>query len=228
MSDQTKPLYCAAHGVTHTLADAEGVQICPVPGCLTVLTEFPTTVRAIAASQRAMEQATPGAQSDEILLSSTRARTLGKQSAFLAHYMKTCHIKESADAAEISRETHYEWLRVDPAYKQAFEDAKPIAADFLHDIAVERASKGWLEPVYQNGAEIGQIRKFDNRLLEFLLKGHKREMFGDKTELTGAGGQRLLPDNNELRVLVLEVLMPFPEARKQLAAKLLELDAAKA
>jgi hypothetical protein len=48
-------------------------------------------------------------------------------------------------AANISRRTHYRWLKTDHAYKGAFERAKVEAARGLEDEARRRAFEGVLE-----------------------------------------------------------------------------------
>ncbi|MDP2377908.1 hypothetical protein [Reyranella sp.] len=34
-------------------------------------------------------------------------------------------------------------------------------------------------PVWRNGQEVGSVRQFDNRLLQFLLKAHRPDLYGD-------------------------------------------------
>ena len=50
----------------------------------------------------------------------------------------------------MDRGEHYDWLRADPAYAEAFAAAKPEAAQVLVDLAVERVKTGEFIPnVYQ-------------------------------------------------------------------------------
>jgi hypothetical protein len=114
--------------------------------------------------------------------------TVAKARAFLAAYRKTCNITESARAAGVGSRQHYRWLEKYPKYKAAFECAQVIAADYLESVAIERASIGWEEPVFYQGAECGRVRRFDGGLMQFLLRGAKPEKYKQSTELTGAGG----------------------------------------
>lgn len=56
---------------------------------------------------------------------------------------------------------------------------------------MERATKGWLEPVFYQGARCGSVRRFDGSLLQFLLRGMLPEKYGHKTEISGPEGQPL-------------------------------------
>lgn len=119
---------------------------------------------------------------------SEQARTKAKARAFLAAYRKTCNITASAKAAGIGPRQHYRWLETSPGYKAAFAAAQVEAADYLESVAVRRATTGWEEPIFYQGAECGRVRRFDGGLLQFLLRGAKPEKYKQSTEVTGAGG----------------------------------------
>lgn len=55
--------------------------------------------------------------------------------------------------------------------------------DLLEDEALRRAKDGWLEPIFQGGTEVGQVRRYSNVLLIFLLKGRRPKKFRDKIEI---------------------------------------------
>jgi len=109
-----------------------------------------------------------------------------KQRAFLAAYAEMCSITTSAEAAGVKRVTHYGWLRESEDYRQAFALVEPIAVQHLEDIAVGRATDGWLEPVFYQGAECGTVRKFSDSLLQFLLRGRDKK-YRDKQQLSTVG-----------------------------------------
>lgn len=119
------------------------------------------------------------------------ARMRARQGAFLAAYGKTCRVDLAATAADIARQTHYEWLKADPGYAALFEETKALARQILMDEAVSRATTGWLEPVFHNGQQCGQINKRSDRLLERLLEANFPE-FRRHVELTGKDGAPLL------------------------------------
>ena len=96
-------------------------------------------------------------ETDEILHSK-------KQSAFLAAFAKCGTITKAAEAADIARQTHYDWMKNEPNYPALFAQAEQEAADALEHAARERALAG------------------SDTLMIFLLKGLKPEKFKERTE----------------------------------------------
>ena len=132
-----------------------------------------------------------------------------KVRAFLAAFIAFPSITRAAEAAEIDRSSHYQWLE-DEEYAAAFAQAGIEAGDCIEDEAVERAMKGVYEPnVYQGqfvfpqiwneekerfidqpGAPpLGTWKKSDSLLLA-LLRAQKPEKYRERvtTELTGKDG----------------------------------------
>ena len=112
-----------------------------------------------------------------------------RQAAFLAEYRKTGNIMRSAERIGVSADSHYQWLKKFPTYREAFHDAKYRASEYLECVAIERASEGWLEPVYYQGTQCGEVRKYSDGLMHLLLRGMMPEKYGyNKTEITGPAG----------------------------------------
>ncbi len=113
-----------------------------------------------------------------------------KKRAFLAAYCTTGNVSEAARLAGINRLSHYDWLHSDERYAAVFEQAVEISGDYLEAVARDRATKGWLEPVYYHGTVVGHVRKYSDTLLIFLLKGVRPEKFRDNATIrhTGPGG----------------------------------------
>ena len=103
-----------------------------------------------------------------------RARAARKQ-IFVEALRITGNVSESARRAKIDRKLAYTWRRDDPDFADDWADAENQAADALEAEARRRAVEGWDEPVYRGDGEkpAGTIRKYSDRLLEILLKGHK-------------------------------------------------------
>lgn len=57
--------------------------------------------------------------------------------------------------------------------------ALDIGADSLEDEAVRRARDGYDKPVYQQGQCVGQVRKYSDTLMVFLLKGARPKKYRD-------------------------------------------------
>ena len=133
-----------------------------------------------------------------------RAGLPPKISAFLAAIRVLPCIERAAKAANINKAAHYSKLHTDPRYAKEFSTALQIGIDALSDVAVERASIGWEEPVIYQGmlcyplkqdkktkkwvpnrkAGPLTIRRIDNRLVEFVLKNRHPE-YRERVEVSG-------------------------------------------
>lgn len=92
-----------------------------------------------------------------------------RQMAFLAAYRESGSISAAAKSAKVSRRTHYDWLEHEP-YKNEFMKVREGLAELLLDEAIDRALAG------------------SDRLLEFLLKGLKPEIFNrQRVEISPTG-----------------------------------------
>lgn len=89
-----------------------------------------------------------------------------------------------AKAVGVSAYTVTRHEQQDQDFKEAVALAVETFADMVEETVIDRAVHGWDEPVYSQklGIRIGTIRKFDNRLLEMLLKRH-RPQYRDKQQM---------------------------------------------
>lgn len=124
----------------------------------------------------------PGSQA------AAQAAQLKKRARFLEAFARLGTVSAACHAARVGRRTHYDWLKADDAYAEAFAEAERINTESLEQEAVARARDGWLEPVYQGGELVGQVRKKSDTLLIFLLKARKPDMYREKFEHSGPGG----------------------------------------
>ena len=92
---------------------------------------------------------------------------------FLAAYGAGGVVSYAAAAARINRTTVYARMKSDPEFAADFEAAEADATDALVAEARRRA-----------------LEEGSDRLLEFLIRAHRPEKYGDraKVELTGANG----------------------------------------
>ena len=74
-----------------------------------------------------------------------------RQSAFLAAYRTLGTVLTAAKAAGTARASHYEWLRDDPEYAAAFEQANEDFIQSLEASVIESATRGIEEPVIYQG-----------------------------------------------------------------------------
>ena len=115
----------------------------------------------------------------------------------------------AAEAAGVDRVTVYRRRLADPDFDQACRDAMEDAIDLLEAEAVRRARDGVQEDVYHQGVVVGQKLVYSDSLLLGLLKGRRKSVFSDRTEITGASGKPISytivtgvpqpePDNSDL------------------------------
>ena len=97
-------------------------------------------------------------------LGMVQRRQLADQDAFLANYATSGTILSAAKAANVSRQTVYNWRDSGAlGFKARFEAAKDSFRESLEDIMFQRLRDPKTHPV----------------LLIFALKGHWREKYGD-------------------------------------------------
>jgi len=65
-----------------------------------------------------------------------------KKRAVLAAFSRCGSISQAAKRAKVDRRTHYNWVREDPAYGEAFQQATIEAGDSLEDRMTELAFDG--------------------------------------------------------------------------------------
>ena len=118
-------------------------------------------------------------------------RTPEKRATFL-QALKNFHgnVSKSLEAADLSRSAAYDWRNDDEDFRQAWDDIVEASTEELESEAWRRAHEGWLEPVFYQGEEVGQVRKFSDTLLIFTLKGRKPEKYREtsRTEVVGQNG----------------------------------------
>lgn len=110
-----------------------------------------------------------------------------RKKAMLAAFAECGNVTQACKIADIGRTAHYEWLKDDPEYAKAFDDALEQATDRLEQEARRRAVEGTIKPVFYKGDECGYVREYSDTLLIFLLKGANPNKYRDniKQEITG-------------------------------------------
>lgn len=118
----------------------------------------------------------------------SRARSRDWKPTFLTALRETRSAAAAAERAGISRQSAYEHRQKDPEFAAAWATVDESITDDLEQEAVRRATDGVSEPVFYQGKEVGQVRRYSDSLLQFLLRGRRRDVYGDRTEITGQGG----------------------------------------
>ncbi len=123
----------------------------------------------------------------------------------------------AAAACGIAAETVRQARKKDPTFNDECEEALEAFYDDLESEAVRRARDGVAEPVFYKGVECGEVQRYSDGLMMFLLKGRRRNVFGDKSqvEMTGKGGGPIDLTSTE-RARLVERLLSEAAGRKGL------------
>ncbi len=101
-----------------------------------------------------------------------------KADAFLEQLGRTGSVTAAAEQAGLGRTQLYERRRTHKRFAAAWDKALALGVERLHDDAMRRALEGDERPIVHKGELVATERRFDNRLLQFLLKAHKPEFAG--------------------------------------------------
>ena len=120
-----------------------------------------------------------------------------KKGRFLAHYINTGgQVGKSARLASIDPQTHYNWLRADPIYKEAFAAAQQRSLDVIEQEIIRRGVKGHKEPLVYQGKLTGQhVRRYSDLLLMFLAKRRDpqyRDNYGAQVGIMAQGQVQIM------------------------------------
>jgi hypothetical protein len=96
---------------------------------------------------------------------------------FLAELAETGAVAVAAHRAGVHRSTLYDLRRRNKDFAARWDAALQLGLDQLQDHAVVRATVGDETPVWRAGQQVGTVRKPDSRLLQFLLKAHRPEVY---------------------------------------------------
>ena len=102
----------------------------------------------------------------------------GWQEAFLDHLRATGNVSAAARAAGTCRSRCYEWRRRDGVFAAAWADALDEAADRLEMEAFRRAVQGVGEDRFFQGSVVGEVTRYSDSLLMFLLRARRPARFG--------------------------------------------------
>jgi hypothetical protein len=108
-----------------------------------------------------------------ITMPARRARTrLNKwQPKFLAVLRQMPVLAYAAKCAGVSTSTVNELRRNDPEFATAVEQALLDGGEIALEVsAMERATKGWWEPVYKDGKKVGKVWRWSEKLMALLLR----------------------------------------------------------
>ena len=114
-----------------------------------------------------------------------RELTPKKLAEFIAYLSECGNVSESAKMAAIVRQAAYNHRYKNPEFAKAWDEALAIGLQALEDEARRRAYRGVKEDVYYKGDVIGQVKKYSDTLLIFLLKGGMPRKYADFHHVEG-------------------------------------------
>jgi hypothetical protein len=97
---------------------------------------------------------------------------------FLACLSEGWSVSKASEKAGFSYATAYVHRRKNPEFSAAWDDAIEQGTDHLEDIATARATEGYQRPIYVGGRLVGHVTEYSDGLLQFMLRGRRREKYG--------------------------------------------------
>lgn len=71
------------------------------------------------------------------------------------------------------------WMADDAEVKDRLSNATEVGALQIESAAIERSVRGYTEPVFYKGEEVGEVRKYSDSLHAILLKKRLPAVYGD-------------------------------------------------
>jgi hypothetical protein len=140
------------------------------------------------------------------------APTPTRLNAFLHHLGRTGSVTFAATRTGLRRSTLYKLKAENEEFAGRWAEALDLGVERLQDDAMRRALHGTERAVFRNGRQVGSVRQYDNRLLQFLLRAHRPETYGDGRR---AGGLPPLPFDLAKRLAAARPRAEAHEAEKR-------------
>lgn len=107
---------------------------------------------------------------------------------FLETFRKTGIVSRACKAAGICPSTISRLRNTNPHFAEVYDLCRKEAVDMLEEEARRRAFEGVEKPVFYKGTEVGVVREYSDKLLEFLLTYNHPEKFGGNSKHRDADG----------------------------------------
>lgn len=159
----------------------------------------PTPKKKVAAKKKSKKTAGADARKKPKKKQAPRRRSTAnskalqmRKDAFLDFLGQSTNVTQSCGLSALDRNHAYDLRDRDEDFRIAWDRAIEQGTEAMIDEATRRATKGVDDDVYGRDADgnyiiIGKKNKRSDRLLEFLLKARKQEMFRPSADLTHHG-----------------------------------------
>ena len=99
---------------------------------------------------------------------------------FLENLAQCGNVTRAAESVAVSRVYFYLLAQENEEFKEKMNQARALGIEWMEDEASRRAFNGYDEPVFQQGVQVGTVRKFSDQLAMFLLRGNKPDKFKER------------------------------------------------
>lgn len=134
--------------------------------------------------------------------------------AFLAALREVPVVSRACAAVGIERSTAYRAAEADEGFRAAWDDAMEEGVDKAEQEAFRRAVEGTEKGVWHQGSLVGTERVYSDALLTLLLKGRRKKVYADRTELTGADGGPVAQIDETAKAARVAQLLALAQQRK--------------
>lgn len=118
---------------------------------------------------------------------------------FLEALSHNGNISMSARMIGMSRSTVLKFAQKNPSFRVAMNEAIEEAQDFALGELLRRGVRGWDEPVWYRGKEVGSIRRYSDSCLIRYVQAFCPELNPDRSQYTDS--RELVPADADLTVL---------------------------
>lgn len=134
--------------------------------------------------------------------------------AFLAALREVPVVSRACAAVGVERSTAYRAAEADEDFRAAWDDAMEEGVDKAEQEAFRRAVEGTEKGVWHQGSLVGTERVYSDALLALLLKGRRKKVYADRTELTGADGGPVAQVDETAKAARVAQLLALAQQRK--------------
>jgi hypothetical protein len=113
------------------------------------------------------------------------------KAAFLAFLAEVPNITVACRVMGVHVSNVYREREKDSEFDKAIEEAKEEGYDLIEEEARRRAVEGYNEPVFYQGARVGEVRKYSDALLIHLLKAYKPKKFNPGVKIGMDEGEKV-------------------------------------
>ena len=108
-----------------------------------------------------------------------RTKTDARKSAWLTAFRRELTVTAACTSVGVARSLAYQWRNDDPDFAADWAAAEAEIVDTMERELHRRAVEGVEEPVFQNGRQVGAVRRFSDTLLIFGLKARAPHRYRD-------------------------------------------------